>query len=131
MPLEPPVGIAATAAATGRPAWSANIRLDNERDYPEAWRDRLAEHGSIVRLVDQLPTPERGLRPLEDAKPTEDQLVWLRTIADPERPLEAKLLLDELERYVRRKPEVGQTIAGLAAAAVMVGLVVLLALAGR
>jgi PAS domain S-box-containing protein len=50
MPLEPPASVAASAAVTGRPAWSANVRTEADREYPEAWRDRLAEHGAIALL---------------------------------------------------------------------------------
>jgi signal transduction histidine kinase/CheY-like chemotaxis protein len=51
MPTDPPVSVAASAAVTGRPAWSSNVRTEVGREYPEPWRERLIEHGPVALLA--------------------------------------------------------------------------------
>lgn len=93
--------------------------------------DRLERGERLAALVDALSTPARGLGPLCDAPPSEDELLWLRTIADPERPLEASRLVAVLSRYVQEREAPKRFLAGLAAATMVVGLLILVLMSAR
>ncbi len=116
-----------TVLAEGVPAHRAAVASLRDRLLAEHLgrtvseiREALARHGSTVRIVDELGSPRRGLRRLEDVTPSEDELVWLRTIADPERPLEASRLITVFSRYVERTPSARAYVLG-AMAVTMLG----------
>lgn len=97
----------------------------------EAIDRELGACGSIVRLVDTLGDAIRGLRPLEDPIPSEGDITWLRTVADPERPIEAARLVHVFGRYMKQPNVASRFAVGVAAAAMMMMLVILAAWAGQ
>ncbi|NUP06821.1 MAG: hypothetical protein HOW73_12280 [Polyangiaceae bacterium] len=97
----------------------------------QAVERQLGAHGSIIRLVDQHGAGPRGVRLLADPIPSDEQIAWLRTIADPERPLDASRLVDFLGGYMKRKEMAGRLAMMCAAAAMTVTLVIVIAVVGQ
>jgi len=90
--------------ATGSPPLAARIAQLRNRllaehvgEPIERVEALLAAEGSLIRVVELLSSPERGLRLLDwDVEPWLDSIVPNAAVVDPERPVDVETLLSEL-----------------------------------
>jgi phospholipase D1/2 len=71
---------------------------------PEAVREAMIQHGSLLRAVEALRTEERSLRPMNPTvSPELDALIPEQALFDPEQPIEPeKLVADAVPRDARK-----------------------------
>lgn len=96
-----------TVVASGHPRHAAAVASLRNRllaehlgTSEEDVRRRLARHPSIVALVDAPRRGRRRLRPLHDPPMSADEDTWIASVADPERPLDARVVAEVFERAV-------------------------------
>jgi len=95
----------------------------------------LSRHGSIVRLVDaaSIGRGRRHVRRLEDLPPSPEDVSWLESLGDPERPLDAPHLAVLFARHgsVSPKPFVAGWMKIVAAATMSLLLALLVLVVAR